>query len=261
MEKLRVKRLRYDAASLAPVVGSYASYSMPLRDAPTTSTMPSVSLTLRIPKHVPDAKERKELGARKAAAKRWVPKLQNPFPKDSEIKRAYSLKLMRHYPAAPVPATSQSVETPASAQTTLSTNSSISSSTSATSTLDATFEKPVIQKSDRVTKLLKKFPTMKVSRIAFNGITTQDLAHDQMVSDTIHANKRNTLSQHALRLAWKDFAEPDENPGREAMVESALPLEELMKEHRGIPNSLPEWKKYNTSKFVTEKRNHKGRDV
>jgi hypothetical protein len=254
----RFKRQRQDdVAKLTPVIMSSAFYMTPPRSAPPSSGKPTVSLALRIPEHVPDLKERRELGARKGAAKRWMPKLQNPFPGNKEIKKAYSLKLMRHYPAALEPASLQSLGTSATAPTT-SSSSSTSSFASAIQVADADFVKPVIQKSARMTKLLKTFPALSIPPAACNPMTAQKFAtREQGDLINLRDNRLATVSREVVKLAWKDFARPDDNPRKEVMLESALPQEELRKERRGIANDLPEWKKWRTSKFLAGDRTGK----
>ncbi|KAF2687422.1 hypothetical protein K458DRAFT_247697, partial [Lentithecium fluviatile CBS 122367] len=188
---------------------------------PTATARPTpkktVSLKLTIPKHEPDVKEKRQLASRKGAAKKWIPKLQNAFPDDKEIKKAYNLKLMRHYPANPTPA--QPIPDQRS---------------------------PVIQESPRVTKLLKSFPALDIP--ATPPKTPLEVNREKRNLLRLAGNQMNTQSREAIKLAWESFAKPD-YPKREVMVESALPVEDLEKEHLGRPNRLPEWKKHKTSKF------------
>ena len=250
----RFKRQKQDdVAKLTPGLASSTFYMTPPLSAPPTSTKSTLSLALRIPERVHDAKERRDLVSRKGAAKRWVPKLQNPFPKDAEIKKAYPFKLMRHYPVTLAPAGSQSVDPSASAPTALSASTSPSSLKSETTRPEANFVKPVVQKSARVTKLLKSFPALTIPTAATAPLAGQTLnSSEKKELEKLRRNKVNTISQKAVKLAWKGFAKPDANPRVEVMVESALPQEELEKEHRGIANNLPEWKKWRTSKFHAE---------
>jgi hypothetical protein len=252
MTENHIKRQRQeDVAKFTPALVSSTFYVTPPCSAPSTSTKPTLSLALKIPKHVPDAKEKRDLASRKGAAKRWVPKLQGSFPKEAEIKRAYPLKLMRHYPLVPAPAGFQSVGTPAPVPTALSASTSSSSSASATITPDANFVKPMIHKSARVSKLLKTFPALNIPATTSAPMTAQKLTiMGKQELNKLHGNKLVTISQEAVKLAWKGFAKPHDNPRVEAMVESALPLEELEKEHQGVTNKLPEWKKWRTSKFL-----------
>jgi hypothetical protein len=247
---------------------SYNSYTTPPCSAPFMPSQPTVprlhrkvppiqtiSLCLRTPKSpVPTAHERRQLAARKGAAKRWVPKLQDPFPKQSEIKKAYPYKLMRHYPAAPAPVVAPSFGNtpPASTASPSESSNPALSSAPVTQTPADNFIKPVIQKSARVTKLLKAFPSLAIPKVSQEP--TYELAkkeHDEKI--TLFGNMNTTGSKEAHRLAWQAFAKPDRNGNRELMVESALELEDLEKEHAGIPNNLPSWKKWNTSKYLQEK--------
>jgi hypothetical protein len=73
----------------------------------------------------------------------------------------------------------------------------------------------------------------------------------------LRANKDITRSEQAHRLAWESFSATERDRidrEREAMMESGLIVEELIKEARGVKNELPEWKKYTTGRFAKEKR-------
>jgi hypothetical protein len=259
-----------DTAKLVAGSSTYTSYTTPPRSAPSMPMQPAVprlhrkvppiqtiSLRLRTPKTpVPTAHERRQLAARKGAAKRWVPKLQDPFPRQSEIKKAYPYKLMRHYPAAPASVVAPSFGNTPPASTVSpseSSKSALSSAPAAQASAD-NFIKPVIQKSARLTKLLQNFPALAIPRVSQESNSEIELIKKEVDErTTLLGNMNTTRFKEAQRLAWKAFAKPDCNGNREVMVESALPLEDLEKEHAGIPNNLPSWKKWNTSKYFQEK--------
>ncbi|KAF2244231.1 hypothetical protein BU26DRAFT_569230 [Trematosphaeria pertusa] len=180
---------------------------------------PAVSLTVKIPQHIPDKKEKQTLAARKAAATRWANsgKLTRPYPTNRELNMAYKLKLVRHYPASPgtVP--------------------------------ESNFVRPQISKSSRVTNLLRSFPK-HLSNLVVPAPTQQRYMNQSI----LNRNKEITASEDAVRLAWESFAVPD-RPTRHAMMESGLKTEELYKEDRGLPNALPEWKKHRTSRFRAQR--------
>lgn len=87
-------------------------------------------------------------------------------------------------------------------------------------------------------------------------ITVQDFKtmDDHM---RLRVNKDITRSERVQRLAWKSFSATERDRvdrGREAMMESGLVVEDLVKESRGAKNGLPEWKKCTTGRFAKEKR-------
>lgn len=109
-------------------------FQMPGKDkaltpAPSVPSPAMISLKLTIPHQELTDREQSMINRHKSDAVRWKPKLQRPYPLYSEIKRAYQLKLMRHYPDASVPA-------------------------------EPNFRKPKIEKSLRVIRLLENCPLM-----------------------------------------------------------------------------------------------------
>ncbi|KAF2644893.1 hypothetical protein P280DRAFT_504385 [Massarina eburnea CBS 473.64] len=207
-------------------------FETPPSSARLPKKTPTVSLKLVIPKPESTDKEKQQLAARKGAATKWAKggKLRRPMPDNKEIKAAYNLKLMRHYPAAPTaPDTTESAANPASIPAG-----------------EDNFIRPVIQKSERMTKLLKSFPKFEVPA------TT--ITHSQCMIDqnALEYNKKATQNENAQRQAWKSFSGQNPRLGVQVMVESALPLDEMNKESRGKSNTLPEWIKYKTSKFAQE---------
>lgn len=108
--------------------------SIPGRDGPitppTSAKKPAtMALKLMIPQTEPTREQQRKLNRHRADAERWRPNLQRPYPKLCEIRNAYQLKLMRHYPVA----------------NTFS---------------QPNFVKPRIDKSARVSRLLEQFPLM-----------------------------------------------------------------------------------------------------
>jgi hypothetical protein len=195
---------------------------------------PTLSLKLNIPEHVPSEKEKHQLAARKGAATRWANqgKLHRPMPENKEIRAAYNLKLMRHYPAPTPPASSTSSSTSAPA------------TASPTPAPEDNFIRPVIQKSARVANLLKSFPAVNVASAV--AVAERDNARAKL-----RQNEKNTASDEARKLAWRNFSKEDKST-RQVMLESALPEVELIKETRGQANDLPDWIKYRTSKYARE---------
>ncbi|KAF3002059.1 hypothetical protein E8E13_009164 [Curvularia kusanoi] len=83
-------------------------FPIPSRDVPSGTPQSSLvtagdkpTLRLVIPQEPLSHKLHKRIDRHKRDAERWKPKLQRPYPKDHEIKKAYPLKLMRHYPSKP----------------------------------------------------------------------------------------------------------------------------------------------------------------
>ncbi|CAI6340317.1 unnamed protein product [Periconia digitata] len=219
------------SSSRSDIDSGYFSGSLatPSPSANTTNNR-KVSLKLIIPDHVLTRTEKRQLAVRRTAAIKWERsgKLQRPEPDQKEISSSYNLKLMRHYPAA---------------------DADPSESTH-TASQDC-FVKPIIQKSSRVTNLLANYPYGTVptkhpdassSRGSLVGGGIQDLQRNRQITE-------NTLG---TQLAWRSFSWPDRGE-REIMVESALGTDDLEREIRGLPNSLPEWKKFKTSQFAKQK--------
>lgn len=206
------------------------------REASYLSTPPeTMSLRVTIPEPVVTKEDQRTLAIRRAAAQRWIPKLQNPFPKRGEIGEAYKLKLMRHY-------------------------------TSPTTSSEPNFIKPHIDVSPRVDGLRQKFPRVLTS-IPKLRLLVPDSMHlappratqDRKLEDNMQLkmNKNITKSEAAQRLAWQSFSATEKDRidrGREAMMESGLITDDLISERRGTRNGLPEWRKKNTGTFAREKR-------
>ncbi|KAJ4382073.1 hypothetical protein N0V86_002401 [Didymella sp. IMI 355093] len=220
--------------------------SIPGKDVPMTPPLSAkgpatMALKLTIPQQQTSREQQRKLNRRRADAERWKPKLQRPFPKLGEIKTAYSLKLMRHYP-----------DTSTSAQ--------------------PNFVKPRIHKSARVSRLLDGFPFMDTTQadMASHGEHSPrpDSPFDQAISLStrrenfkdarsahmeLQVNEHITGSEEAQRLAWLAFSLPEKgriDRGREAMMQSGLFTDDLKMEVAGERNQLPEWKKHCTGRFA-----------
>jgi hypothetical protein len=206
---------------------------------PPSSTPPeTMSLRLIIPQLQPTKGDQRALANREAAAKRWIPKLQRPFPKRKEISEAYNLKLMRHYPS---PVTSQII------------NQTTSTVTASTTSLEPNFIKPHIDVSPRVINLLKGFPkvytpdsdvhasTRSYASIASTAST--EIIYTGKDNMLLQENKSITSHNFGQRLAWHCFSATERDRidrGREAMMVSGLAQDDLAKERKGVHNGLPE---------------------
>ncbi|KAL6152511.1 hypothetical protein ACJQWK_04513 [Exserohilum turcicum] len=203
----------------------------PPKSPPKPSNPRGMRLTLQIPKSKVSKEEQRTLKVRKAAAERWAPKLQNPFPNHREIKEAYPCKLLRHY----------------------------------TGEAPAEVIRPQINKSARVDNLLKQFPVLSTSSAGFpNNIQdmaepeyqnlAQDIAEeDDLQKRWLHYNMSVTHSEAAQKLAWQAFSTSERGRvgrGREAMVISGLDLEDLHLEKQRLPNFLPDWCKAKTGRYA-----------
>jgi hypothetical protein len=194
--------------------------SKAMSDTPPSSIPPETRcLKIAIPSKEPSEDERRKLAIRRAAARRWESKLERPFPTPREVRDAYDLKLMRHYKCA--------AETP-----------------------EPGFIKPSIDKSPRVTGLLRQFPKLATSPV----LQTQDSGPTaELDTLRLQVNKDITQSESVQRLAWQSFSTLDRDGrhwAREAMMESGLVPDELTKESQGHKNALPQWKKWQTGKFA-----------
>lgn len=193
----------------------------------TSSSVPrpeTISLKLRIPQPPAPTKEQKRsTAARKAAATRFASKLQDPYPSRGEIKSAYNLKLLRDYKGPEA----TTIPSPI---------------------------KPVIQKSARVTALLRQFP--KLDTTTAPPPTIVSMKSDIQAFRTLKANRSLTNTEPAQRLAWKSFSSPVYSTYG-AMLESAFPADHIEAENHGLPNDLPEWKKWKTSRFAMEEAKRK----
>ncbi|KAF1365335.1 hypothetical protein EJ07DRAFT_171239 [Lizonia empirigonia] len=207
----------------------------------------TMALKLVIPQEQISREQQKKINRHKCDAERWKPKLQRPYPKQSEIRQAYPLKLMRHYP-------------------------------SAAAEIEPNFVRPKIDKSPRVSRLLQQFPLIdtaqhtaqpvrsKAGRRFQSRITPLDQAialsarAEEMLEARgahieLQANIHITGSESAQRLAWQSFSRTERDRidrGREAMLQSGLPLDDLRREAVGLWNRLPEWKKSRTGRFARE---------
>ncbi|KAI2478089.1 hypothetical protein Ptr902_10284 [Pyrenophora tritici-repentis] len=177
------------------------------------SIVPTTTLKVTIPERQTTLEEQRKIKLRVAAARRWVPKLQNPFPKNKEIREAYQYKLMRHYtdgqPQVPV-------------------------------------IRPPIATSPRVDALRKHFPLLKTPQ----STNSDEIARNQML---LHRNKQITRSPIGQKLAWEAFSSREQDRidrGREALMRSGLWDDDLEKEQRGQANNLPEWRKAHTGQFA-----------
>jgi hypothetical protein len=232
------KRRRLSPPNMEPSLECDAKNLVPtLLTPPQSSKGPeTLSLRLMIPKNAPSKQEQRTLAIRRASAQRWQTKLQRPFPLQSEIKQAYNLKLMRHYP-------------------------------NTLTTIEPNFVKPRIDTSARVDRLLRRFPLPTIRAVNQNDQLNavhpvyyykalSFLAHDvreaELSNITLQTNRAITASEYAQRLAWKNFSTQERNRidrGREAMLQSGLHTDDLDLEVLGRANKLPEWRKEYTSRF------------
>jgi hypothetical protein len=219
-KRRRLSPSSLDSSDLSSRSSKITSYTPPSSAPPETKC-----LRITIPRQEPTLDERRKLAIRRAAAKRWEEKLERPFPKGKEIRDAYELKLMRHYKRAP-------------------------------GTSEPNFTKPTIDVSPRVVGLLQSFPKMVTSPSDLQNQDSSIVAEAQLVeSARLKANQDITKSESARQLAWQSFSSTETdrvNREREAMMESGLIVDDLIKESHGYKNGLPEWKKWRTGKFVAE---------
>jgi hypothetical protein len=202
----------------------------------------TVRLKLEIPQSEISKEEQRNLKLRRAAADRWISKLQRPFPKNKEIKDAYKYKLMRHYTDPLAPTISD-------------------------------FVKPRIDRSPRVENLLKLYPfpedSPQASRPSTMDLETQNSEKAKLVEwadiktqeEALRENMRITSSTSAQKLAWEAFSSRERDRidrGREAMMQSGLWSDDLLKENFGVANELPEWRKTKTGRFAKSARSGLG---
>jgi hypothetical protein len=202
----------------------------------------TIRLKLEIPQLEISKEEQRNLKRRKAAADRWIAKLQKPFPKNKEIKDAYKYKLIRHYTDPLIPAISD-------------------------------FVKPRIDRSPRVETLLKCYPFLEDSPEASRPSTMDpetENSEEAMLVDwaeiitqegALRENMRITSSTSAQKLAWEAFSSRERDRidrGREAMMQSGLWSDDLLKENFGVANELPEWRKTRTGRFAQSARSGHG---
>ncbi|KAF2791484.1 hypothetical protein K505DRAFT_248890 [Melanomma pulvis-pyrius CBS 109.77] len=185
---------------------------------------PTLNLSLKIPQTRSEDVSKNVLIARKGAATRWRKNLQNPYPTAQEIKDAYPLKLIRHYPAR-----------------------------ADTTPPQPLFSRPRIEKSDRVMALLKQFPKLEIPTPPPR--TIESSISEQQDKAILRANRAATATDEAMKLAWNSFQLPKRNTTRHFMIESGLRTEDLVNEYNGVENRLPEWYKFRTHpRYVTPER-------
>ena len=199
---------------------------------PISVETPTMDLKVVIPERQISPEEQRRIKLRVAAARRWIPKLQKPFPSKKEIKDAYQYKLMRHY-------TDGQAQVPV--------------------------VRPHIDTSPRVDVLRRRFPLLKPTSVTpsssasiyrtgrSKGRKVMDsdvLVRDQML---LQQNKAITQSPLAQKLAWEAFSSREADRidrGREALICSGLWDNDLEKEAQGLANNLPEWRKARTGQFA-----------
>lgn len=237
---------------ISPITSSLSGLrlSIPSNDVPMTPPLSAkgpatMALKLVIPQKQPTREQQGKLNRRRADAERWKPKLQRPYPRLGEIRTAYPLKLMRHYPKP----------------NTFS---------------QPNFVKPKIDTSARVSCLLKQFPLMDTAHAgeaAYEELSPspvspvdeatplstlrENFEEARSTHAGLQANKLITGSKEAQRLAWLAFSLPEEgriDRGREAMMQSGLITDDLNLEAAGKRNQLPEWKKHCTGRFAKAAR-------
>src|SRR5690242_20107516 len=224
--------------------------SIPSADYPPTppssvAGVTTMALKLVIPLEEDTRERERTLRRHRADAERWKPKLQRPYPKPSETKNAYPLKLMRHYPDA-------------------------------TAKVQPDFIKPRIDKSPRLTNLLQQFPLIDTTQYV-RGVPTlgmsspvappglavplsarrKDLKDIRLAHIQLCSNIQATTTEYAQQLAWQSFSLPEVDRldrGRESMLVSGLPIDDLRQESLGHPNMLPEWRKPWTGRFAARQQ-------
>jgi hypothetical protein len=182
--------------------------------------------------------EQRRIKRHMSDARHWIPKLQRPFPKNTEIKAAYKYKLMRHYTDPQAPAVSN-------------------------------FIKPRIDRSPRVENLLKRFPliealsdtstppAVKPGVDKSKEVELLKWAKNKTQKEALQENIKITSSISAQKLAWEAFSSREQDRidrGREAMMQSGLWSDDLARESVGIANELPEWRKTKTGWFAKSAR-------
>ncbi|OSS54999.1 hypothetical protein B5807_00402 [Epicoccum nigrum] len=219
---------------------------IPKEEAPPTppssiTAAATMALKLTIPREQTTRDELAKVNRHKSDAERWKPKLQRPYPRQSEIKRAYPLKLLRHYPDSTVQP-------------------------------QPDFQRPKIDKSPRVSRLLQQFPLLETNKkrtltiiypspdpatpaslaIPLSALR-EDLSYTRLANPELQWNQYLTQTDHARYWAWQAFSLPEldrVDRGREAMVHSGLDEVDLQRENHGWPNGLPDWKRPWTGRFA-----------
>ena len=201
-----------------------------------TATM---ALKLTIPQKQLTSDELAKLNRHRSDAERWKPKLQRRYPNNTEIQRAYPMKLLRHYPKSSLQP-------------------------------DPDFVRPKIDKSPRISRLLEQFPLLEstkrplttdspmaspvtsVSAIPLSALRA-NLEYAEVSNAELQWNKYLTETEESQYLAWRNFSLPEQNridDWREDMVHSGLEDYDLYLEMNGWQNQLPDWKKPWTGKFA-----------
>ncbi|KAF2660485.1 hypothetical protein K491DRAFT_727415 [Lophiostoma macrostomum CBS 122681] len=194
-----------------------------------------------------------QVAARKGAAKRFLPRLRDPFPTASEIHKAYNLKLLRDY-TVDNKHKNQDKNHDHDQKQAKSSSSPSSSSISKRNPI-----RPQIAKSARVMSLLNSFPQSPLSLSPLKSphpalATNSDL--DQLLSghQTLLENTEIIFGKDGKELAELCFG-GERRPWNQ-MVNSGIDVDDLEKERYGLPNELPEWRKWNTGKFLPEEYLH-----
>ena len=216
------------------------SKDLPPTPSPSVAAGTTMALKLAIPQEQLTRDELAKMNRHKSDALRWQPKLQRPYPNHTEIKRAYPLKLLRHYPDSTVQP-------------------------------EPNFIKPKIDTSPRVSRLLQQFPLLECKKQPLTPIYPNPspitpasraiplsalksaLEHAEQTNVDLQWNKYMTESDDAQYLAWLAFSIPEQgriDRGREDMIHSGLDGMDLQLEMNGWPNNLPDWKRPMTGRFV-----------
>lgn len=197
----------------AAKVLSYPAETVRQMNTPAkTLARKGLKLSLEIPKSPsPDANKRRSIAACKVADRKHIPRLQDPFPSENEIIKARNLKLLRDY-----------------------SNPRNSNETG--------FIKPVIQKSARVSNLLKQFPKLDAITSKTENVQSTPLE--------LLRNKAITRSRDVTKSAWKNFSGPEY--GKWSFIESGLDESDMIAEKNGLRNNLPEWRKHKTGIYCEE---------
>jgi hypothetical protein len=230
------RRLSPTNLSISTDIARNSDLLTPPLSPPPELAARTMRLKLEIPRPEISKEEQTKLKMRQSYARRWIPKLQRPFPKNTEIKEAYQYKLMRHYTDPLAPAISD-------------------------------FIKPRIDRSPRVESLLKRFPILPnsgaSSSAAYATTAKTSRAHKGDGSNEVTNNRELqqnmsiTSSVSAQKLAWEAFSSREQDiidRGREAMMQSGLWTDDLARENVGMANELPEWRKTRTGRFARSAR-------
>jgi hypothetical protein len=106
---------------------------------------------------------------------------------------------------------------------------------------EGNFVAPTIDKSTRLTALLRACPSLPVAPVLLP-------AHEQ-IHHELRLVRNRAATENGEFLAWRSFAHPSRST-RECMVQSGLDLEDLWDEADGEENGLPAWKQANTSEWA-----------